>query len=103
MTYKVSRLDIADYLTDENTITEYLNSVLAEDDTALLISAIGDVAKARGMSQIAELSGLGRESLYKALSSDSKPRFETIIKVLNSLGVTIQFKSKKDNVTEQAA
>ncbi|HPG39433.1 MAG TPA: putative addiction module antidote protein [bacterium] len=103
MAYKVSRLDVADYLTDENTIAEYLSSVLAEGNTALLISAIGDVAKARGMSHIAELAGLGRESLYKALSPDSKPRFETIVKVLNALGITIQLTSIKDNVPEQAA
>ena len=86
---KVSHFEIADYLDSEEAIATYLSSILEEGDPNLLISAIGDVAKAIGMSHIAEDSGLGRESLYKALTPGAKPRFETILKVLNSLGVTI--------------
>ena len=87
MIEKMSKFDVADYLTDEETIAEYLNSVMQENDQDLLLSAIGDIAKAKGMSLIAEESGLRRESLYKALAPGAKPRFETIIKVLRVLGV----------------
>ena len=95
MTTKISRFDVADYLDDEKMIAEYLNSIIEEGDSFLLMSAICDVAKAKGMSQIAASSGLGRESLYKALSPGAKPRFETILKVLKSLGVSLQFSAKK--------
>ena len=89
MTERMTKFDVADYLTDEETIAEYLNAIMAENDQDLLLSAIGDIAKARGMKQIAEASGLGRESLYKALAPGAKPRFETIIKVLQVLGVNL--------------
>jgi len=91
MASKISHFDVADYLTDEKMIAEYLSAVMEEGDTALLMAAIGDVAKAKGMSQIANLSGLGRESLYKALRPGAKPRFETMLKVLKALGVSLQF------------
>ena len=105
MVTKVSRFDVADYLTDDNMIAEYLSSVIYEEDTSLLISAIGDIAKARGIDHIAALSGLGRESVYKALSPGSKPRFDTIMKVLKALGVSLQFSSTRNKITstEQAA
>ena len=89
MTERVTKFDISDYLTDETTIAEYLNAVMAEGDQNLLLSAIGDIAKAKGMKVIAEASGLGRESLYKALTPGANPRFETIMKVLNALGVNL--------------
>ena len=105
MVSKVSRFDVADYLTDDNMIAEYLSSIINEDDTSLLISAIGDVAKARGISHIAALSGLGKENLYKALSPGAKPRFDTIMKILKALGVSLQFSSTREIITptEQAA
>lgn len=71
-----------------------MNAVLEEGDIKLLLAAISDVAKARGMSKIASESGLGRESLYKALKPEAKPRFDTIFKVLNSLGLKIGIKAK---------
>ena len=71
-------------------IAEYLNQALASGDTDLLLAAIGDVARARGMAQVAQQAGLGRESLYKALTAGAKPRFDTIFKVLNALGVRMQ-------------
>ena len=95
MTQRMTKLDISDYLTDEETIAEYLNAIMAENDQDLLLSAIGDIAKAKGMKQIAERSGLGRESLYKALAPGAKPRFETIMKVLCVLGVNISLTSSK--------
>jgi len=95
MAEHMTKFDVSDYLTDEETIAEYLNAVIAEGDKGLLLSAIGDIAKARGMKQIAEESGLGRESLYKALAPGAKPRFETVIKVLSVLGVDLSLKPAK--------
>ena len=82
--------DITHYLDSEEAIAEYLTQVLEEGDTDELIRAIGHIAKARGMSQIAQASGLGRESLYKTFSPGSKPRFDTIAKVVHSLELHIQ-------------
>lgn len=84
---KTTAFDAADYLDSEEMMTEYLNQALASGDTDLLLAAIGDVAKARGMAQVARDAGLGRESLYKALTAGAKPRFDTVFKVLQALGV----------------
>ena len=81
-----TKFDIAEYLDDEEMITEYLNAVLEEGDSTDIISALGYVAKAQGMSKIAEETGLSRPSLYKALSGGAKPQFETILKVLRAVG-----------------
>jgi probable addiction module antidote protein len=89
----ITKLDISDYLDSEEIIAEYLSAIMEEGDPQLLLSAIGDIAKARGMKKIAQNAGLGRESLYKAFSKGAKPRFETVFKVLNSLGIRIQFKA----------
>ena len=75
-------LDIAEYLDNEEIVAEYLNLVSESDDPALFLRAIGHIARSKGMSQIAEKTGLGRESLYKALDERAHPRFETIFKVL---------------------
>lgn len=84
---KTTAFDAADYLDSEDMMAEYLNQALASGDTDLLLAAIGDVAKARGMGQVARDAGLGRESLYKALTAGAKPRFDTVFKVLQALGV----------------
>lgn len=84
---KLVPFDAARYLTDDAAIAEYINAILEEDDTDLLLMALGDVARARGMAQIAKETGLGRESLYKALSPGAKPRFDTVLKVAHALGV----------------
>lgn len=86
----MSPFDITQYLDSEEAIAEYLTQVLEEGDTDELIRAIGHITKARGMSQIAQDSDLGRESLYKTFSPGSKPRFDTITKVVKSLGLYIQ-------------
>ncbi len=70
-------------------IAEYLAAPLEDGNPDVFLAAIGDVAKARGMSAIAEQTGLGRESLYKALAPGAKPRYDTILKVLGSLGVKL--------------
>jgi probable addiction module antidote protein len=96
MSTKVTAFDVSEYLKDEASIAAYLSAIMEEGDPRLLLSAIGDIAKARGMSRIASESGLGRESLYKALNSKAKPRFDTILKVLSALGVNIAFNPKEN-------
>jgi len=85
-----SRFEIADYLDSKEMIAEYLNTVLEEGNNADIINAIGHVAKAIGMTKIAEETGLSRPSLYKALSDGAKPQFATIMKVLKAVGGQIQ-------------
>ncbi|MFZ1983510.1 MAG: addiction module antidote protein [Desulfatitalea sp.] len=86
---KLSKFDAADYLDSEETIAEYLTAALEDENPDVFLAAISDVAKARGMAAIAKSTGLGRESLYKALAPGAKPRYDTIIKVLHGLGVKI--------------
>jgi probable addiction module antidote protein len=83
------KFDAADYLDSEETIAEYLTAALEDENPDVFLTALGDVAKARGMSAVAQSSGLGRESLYKALAPGAKPRYDTILKVLHGLGVKI--------------
>jgi len=82
--------DAADYLDSEEVIAEYLNVALASDHPDLFLQAIADVAKARGMAQLAKDTGLGRESLYKALAPGAKPRYDTVLKLIRALGVELQ-------------
>ncbi|WP_271009437.1 addiction module antidote protein [Paucibacter sp. B51] len=79
----------AEYLADEKAIAAYLTKVIAEGDAGALAQALGTVARAHGMSAIAESSGVGRESLYKALRPGSAPRFETVQRVCAALGVRL--------------
>ncbi|MEA3370541.1 MAG: addiction module antidote protein, partial [Campylobacterota bacterium] len=87
---KLTTFDVSQYLDSKEMIAEYLSQVLQDGDMNELLEAIGNIAKAKGMSQIAKDTGLGRESLYKTFSADSKPRFETIMKVLDSFGIKLQ-------------
>jgi probable addiction module antidote protein len=86
---KFAPFDAADYLTDEETIAEYLNAALENPDPDLFLVAVRDVARARGMTQLAKDTGLGRESLYKALAPGAKPRYDTIMKIMHALGVKL--------------
>lgn len=88
-TQKIKTFDITRYLESEESMAEYLSQVLEDGDNNELIRALGHIAKAKGMAIVAKESGLGRESLYKALSEGSQPRFETITKVINALGLKI--------------
>ena len=81
--------DMARYLNSDKAITEYLNQVLEEGDDALLEEALGDIARAKGMAQIAQTTGITREALYKALRPNAKPRFDTISKVIGALGIKL--------------
>lgn len=85
-----SKFDIADYLDSNEMIAEYLNAVLEEGNDSEIIVAIGNIAKAIGMTKIAEETGMSRPSLYKALSEGAKPQFTTIMKVLKAIGGQIQ-------------
>jgi probable addiction module antidote protein len=89
MKNEFATFDIAEYLDNEEVITEYLSAAAEDPNPDVFLAALGDVAKAKGMTQVARDSGLGRESLYKALSTGAHPRFETINAVLRALGVKI--------------
>jgi probable addiction module antidote protein len=86
---KLKEFDPSAYLTNDEVVAEYLTAALEDPNPDVFLAAVGNVAKARGMSSIAEGSGLGRESLYKALTPGAKPRYDTVLKVLQSLGVKL--------------
>lgn len=86
---ELQEFDAAEYLHSDEEVAAYLTTVLDENDAALLAAAIGDIARARGMSQVAKDSGIAREALYKALRPGSTPRFETISRVCAALGVRL--------------
>lgn len=86
---KFARFDAADYLDNEETISEYISAALEDPNPDVFLSAVRDVARARGMAQLARDAGLGRESLYKALTPGAKPRYDTILKLLRVLGVKL--------------
>ena len=81
--------DVAEHLETEMDMVAYLNAALEDGDAALVVAALGDIARAKGMSQIARDAGLGRESLYKALSTTGNPEFVTILKVVRALGLQL--------------
>ncbi|MCL4460598.1 MAG: putative addiction module antidote protein [Nitrospirae bacterium] len=81
--------DPAEHLETEEDMAAYLEAALEEGDPTLITSALGDIARAKGMTQIARETGLGRESLYKALSAEGNPEFATVLKVLRSLGLRL--------------
>jgi probable addiction module antidote protein len=87
MTTTYAPFDGADYLDNDEVIAEYLSAAVEDPNPDVFLAALGDVAKARGMARIAKEAGLGRESLYKALSTGAHPRYETVSAVLRALGV----------------
>jgi probable addiction module antidote protein len=90
MRIKLTEFDPSAYLDNEGVIAEYLSAALEDGNPDVFLSAVGNVAKARGMSVIAKQTGLGRESLYKAFAPGARPRYDTVLKVLQSLGVKLQ-------------
>jgi probable addiction module antidote protein len=82
--------DIADYLDSKEAISEYLSQVLADGNTDELLAALGHITRAKGMTEISKKTGLGRESLYKTFQEGTKPKFETIVKVLDAFGVRLK-------------
>ena len=92
MVIKVSELqdfDPTEYLESEEATAEYLTAIIEENNPALLAAALGDIARARGMTEIARASGITREALYKALKPNAQPRFDTIARVCTALGLKI--------------
>jgi len=81
--------DVAEHLETEEDMAAYLDAALEDGDVAVIVAALGDIARAKGMSQIAREAGLGRESLYKALSTSGNPEFATILKVVRALGLQL--------------
>jgi probable addiction module antidote protein len=89
MKERITEFDPAAYLDNDEVIAEYLTAALEENDYALLLTAIANVAKARGMAQLARDTGLGRESLYKALAPGAKPHYDTVLRILRALGIRL--------------
>ena len=87
---KLIPFDAARYLRSDEAIAEYLNEALRVQDPRFLLRALGDVARARGMTDVAQTTGLGRENLYKALSSDANPRIDTVFRVAAALGMRFE-------------
>lgn len=90
-TVKLRKWDSAEYLKSDEDMALYLEACLAEagDDAAFIAKALGNIARAKGMTQLARDTGLGRESLYKALSGEGNPSFATILKVMSALGIKL--------------
>lgn len=86
---KYSKFDVVDYLDSEEAIAAYLSAVMEENDPELLIAALGDIARARGMAKLSEDTGLNRESLYKALRPGAKPRFDTVFRIIKAMNIKI--------------
>lgn len=90
--------DASEHLETEEDMAAYLEAALAENDPALIAAALGDIARAKGMTQIAKQAGLGRESLYKALSPDGNPEFATVLKVVNALGLRLHASASAETI-----
>lgn len=86
---KTKPWDAVESLESEEDMIAYLDAALEDGDPALIVAVLGDIARAKGMSQVAAEAGLGRESLYKALSPTGNPEFATVLKVLNALGLQL--------------
>ncbi|MCL6527589.1 MAG: putative addiction module antidote protein [Thermaceae bacterium] len=87
---KLKKWDVVEHLKTEEDMVLYLEACLEEGDPALITAALGDIARARGMSQVAREAGLSRESLYKALSGEGNPEFATVMKVVKALGLRLR-------------
>jgi probable addiction module antidote protein len=86
---KIAPFDVADYLDDEEIIAEYLSAAAQDPNPEVFLLAVSNVSRARGIAKVAADSGLGRESLYKALTPGAKPRYETVRKLLDALGMKL--------------
>ncbi len=87
---KTTRWDISDYLDSPERISGYLEAAFEDGDPALIAAALGDIARAKGMTDLARKAGLGRESLYKSLSADGNPALSTVLQVLRALGLELR-------------
>ena len=96
-----TRYDVAEHLRTTEEMAAYLEACFEEapDDAAFIAKALGDIARAKGMSQVARDAGLSRESLYKALSGERSPAFETILKVMGALGLKLHAEAIQPNIS----
>ena len=99
-----TRYDVAEHLRSPEEMAAYLEACLEEagDDAAFIAKALGDIARARGMAQVARDAGLSRESLYKALSGERSPGFDTILKVIGALGIKLQATASTNRAARSA-
>ena len=86
---ELPKFDVADYLDSQEAIAEYLTAMIESGDASMVAVALGDVARSKGMAEVAKASGLTREALYKALRADAQPRFDTVNRVCQALGVKL--------------
>jgi len=100
-----TRYDVAEHLRTPEEMAAYLEACLeeAEGDAAFIAKALGDIARAKGMTQVARDAGLSRESLYKALSGDRSPGFDTILKVVGALGLQLHAEAAQDSMAQPVA
>lgn len=91
MKEELKKFDVVEFLEDEEDIQEYLNAAIDEDDTKYLFKALGNIARARNMSQLSKEVGMSREGIYKALSGEGNPSFQTVSKITKALGLKIHF------------
>ena len=105
METKTAPYDVAEFLETPEEMAAYLEACIQESDgdAAFIAKALGDIARAKGMTQIARETGLSRESLYKALSGDRSPSFDTILKVVSTLGLQLSASVKECEIVEDAA
>jgi probable addiction module antidote protein len=89
MALKAKRWDPAEHLGTDEAVVAYIDAALEDGDPAIIAAVLGDVARARGMSQVARETGLSRESLYKALSAEGNPEFSTVVRVMKALGLRL--------------
>ncbi len=94
-TEKLIRWDMTENMKTEEDYAAYLETALEEGDPAFISAVLGDIARSRGMTQMAKETGLARESLYRALSADGNPSFATVVKVINALGLKIHIQSAR--------
>lgn len=87
--------DVVEHLETEEDMAAYLDAALEDGDITVVVAALGDIARAKGMAQIAQDTGLGRESLYKALSTTGNPEFATVLKVVRALGLQFHVQSAR--------
>ena len=105
METKTEPYDVAEFLETPEEMAAYLEACIqeADGDAAFIAKALGDIARAKGMTQVAREAGLSRESLYKALSGDRSPSFDTILKVISALGLQLSASVKEGTFVEKAA
>lgn len=95
---KISQWDASEYLDTPEAIAAYMAAALEEGDPALIAAALGDIAKAKGMTSLAKETGLARESLYRTLSAKGNPELSTFLKVIKALGLHLELKPNKNMI-----